>query len=107
MVSTSKINNKKADAKHPHIHTVFPQDSGEKWNINRFTHLLTVRRMFSLLYYLGILAYPMGNVKHNFSLFQGKFAVESKWGRSGNPGAAKGYFRLSSSASSWCRYSIS
>ena len=62
MVSTS-INNKKADAKHPHIHTVFPQLPGEKWNINRFALQLTVRRMFSLLYYLGILAYPSVFVK--------------------------------------------
>ena len=52
--------------KHPHIHTVLPQYSGEKWNINRFTLTHTVRRMFSLLYYLGILAYPCPNVKDFF-----------------------------------------
>ena len=57
--------------KHPHIHTVLPQYSGEKWNINRFTLTHTVRRMFSLLYYLGILAYPFKNVKHFFQIFCG------------------------------------
>ena len=70
MVSTS-INNKKADAKHPHIHTAFPQYSGEMWNINRFTKSHTVRRMFSLLYYPGILAYPYTFVKHIFLIFVG------------------------------------
>ena len=36
MVSTSKINNKKADAKHPHNSTFSPTICEEKKNIDRF-----------------------------------------------------------------------
>ena len=36
--------------------------------MNRFACLLTVRRMFSLLDYLGILAYPIPFVKGVFAL---------------------------------------
>ena len=38
--------------------------------IDRFAKVLTVRRMFSLLHYLCILAYPGPIVKNYFSCFQ-------------------------------------
>ena len=51
--------------KHPHNSHNDPIRPGVKWNINLFTSL-EVRRMFSLLYYLHILAYPSTFVKHYF-----------------------------------------
>ena len=59
------MNNKKADAKHPHRLTP-PKWKGKA--MNRFA-LLTVRRMFSLLYYLGILPLFFGKVKNFFAFF--------------------------------------
>ena len=56
--------------KHPHNSHNDPIRPGVKWNINLFT-LLEVRRMFSLLYYLHILAYPSTFVKHYFYYFFG------------------------------------
>jgi len=46
--------------KHPHTRTISP---GGDTNINRFASWRTVRRMFSLLYYLCILAYLCPIVK--------------------------------------------
>ena len=51
--------------KHPHTHSPSPQ---KRWNINLFARLLEVRRMFSLLYYLHILAQLCTVVKSFFEL---------------------------------------
>ena len=66
MVSTSKINNKKADAKaSAYSHRIPLWESG----ILTFSLLLKVRRTFSLLYYPGILSRGIGIVKGYFMVF--------------------------------------
>lgn len=70
MVSTSNKSTKKRMPKHPHTHNLPLWGSA---NINRFVKL-TVRRMFSLLHYSGILTQELPLVKREFPIFFGLFS---------------------------------
>ena len=71
MVSTSNKSTKKRMPKHPHTRNLPLWGSS---NINRFVKL-TVRRMFSLLHYSGILAQELPLVKREFPIFFALFGT--------------------------------